>query len=163
MNCRQGCDLASVQLSASTDSSNLRVCFTASNSNKCRPFSRKSFSNNCRSNSGRGLSTSHLNHTPQLTTQSASSIYNLHSTVHEPSIVRSSTSIFLRIDFKALSYVWGDSSVTLPILIEDKPYQVTASCHAALRRLRELGESSIWIDAICINQQDDDEKAARLR
>jgi hypothetical protein len=65
-------------------------------------------------------------------------------------------------DFKALSYVWGDSSLTLPILIEDKPYQVTANCHAALRRLRELGESSIWIDAICINQQDDDEKAAQI-
>jgi len=110
--------------------------------------------------------------------------------------------------YKALSYVWGDPNVTFPIFIDEKQYHVTANCHAALVRLREIakdrhleqsddddeedsdekGHSNekgsddmdeeinyggkqlivreptyFWIDAICINQQDDDEKSAQVR
>jgi len=64
--------------------------------------------------------------------------------------------------YKALSYVWGDPNKTLPILVDGKSYQVTVNCHAALERLREIGEKTIWIDAICINQKDDDEKSQQV-
>ena len=65
-------------------------------------------------------------------------------------------------EYKALSYVWGDSNVTLPILVDEKEYYVTANCHAAIRRLREVGETTLWIDAICINQRDDAEKSSQI-
>lgn len=64
--------------------------------------------------------------------------------------------------FKALSYAWGDASIKLPIQIEGRPYYVATNCHAALLRLREVGETAIWIDAICINQLDDDEKSVQI-
>jgi Heterokaryon incompatibility protein (HET) len=54
--------------------------------------------------------------------------------------------------FKALSYVWGDHSIKVPILLDSKRYDVTRNCHGALLRLRELGETMVWIDAICIDQ-----------
>lgn len=65
--------------------------------------------------------------------------------------------------FKALSYAWGDPNITLSIFVDAKRYQVTANCHAALLRLRETGETVLWIDAICINQKDDDEKSIQIR
>ncbi|TVY88090.1 Heterokaryon incompatibility protein 6,OR allele, partial [Lachnellula willkommii] len=64
--------------------------------------------------------------------------------------------------FKALSYAWGDANIKLAIQIEGRPYYVAANCHAALLRLREVGETAIWIDAICINQLDDDEKSVQI-
>jgi hypothetical protein len=43
---------------------------------------------------------------------------------------------------------------------------ITGNCHAALRRLRaaqeELDHSPLWIDAICINQIDNAEKATQI-
>jgi hypothetical protein len=64
--------------------------------------------------------------------------------------------------FKALSYVWGDPSVTVPILLDSKRYHVTTNCYGALLRLRELGETRVWIDAICIDQENREEKAAQI-
>jgi hypothetical protein len=64
--------------------------------------------------------------------------------------------------YKALSYAWGDPSLTLPIFINGKTHHVTANCHAALLRLRETGERCMWIDAICINQEDDKEKSTQV-
>lgn len=64
--------------------------------------------------------------------------------------------------YKALSYVWGDASVTLPILVNEKRYYVTTNCHAALHRLRGVGETCLWIDAICINQKDNEEKGTQI-
>ena len=66
--------------------------------------------------------------------------------------------------FTALSYVWGpyceprDTVMCNGISIE-----ITANCKKALSALRKLpGPVTVWVDAICINQQDDDEKAKQL-
>lgn len=65
--------------------------------------------------------------------------------------------------YKALSYVWGSDQETLPISIDGKVYQVTVNCHAALQRLRLADEGvTLWIDSICINQQDVYEKSFQI-
>ena len=57
--------------------------------------------------------------------------------------------------FEALSYVWGDLSITTPINVEGESFPVTANLSAALRALRQRHISrTLWIDAICINQDD---------
>jgi hypothetical protein len=67
--------------------------------------------------------------------------------------------------FTALSYVWG-SAVTgnYSITCNCFPITVTPNCHSALRHLRnKLGKFTIWIDAICINQDDEREKESQIQ
>jgi hypothetical protein len=57
--------------------------------------------------------------------------------------------------FEALSYVWGDKNLTLPIALEGHPFQVTENLEAALHALRCPDvDRVIWIDSICVNQND---------
>ncbi|KAF2965631.1 hypothetical protein GQX73_g7923 [Xylaria multiplex] len=57
------------------------------------------------------------------------------------------------VKFKALSYVWGDPSITTIILLNGKMFPVTTNLEAALRRFRDPDNVvAIWADAICINQ-----------
>jgi hypothetical protein len=58
-------------------------------------------------------------------------------------------------DFAALSYVWGDESERVDIILNDEVVSVTANLEGALRAL--AGDDAfgsrykLWIDAICIN------------
>jgi hypothetical protein len=56
-------------------------------------------------------------------------------------------------EYFALSYTWGDPSLSDVILIDERALKITQSCAAALRRMVK-GESkkTIWVDFICINQ-----------
>lgn len=64
------------------------------------------------------------------------------------------------IPYAAMSYVWGDASDPIQIDINDKPFLIGRNLHAGLQRLRNEGvESLLWIDAICIQQSDTDEKS----
>lgn len=68
-----------------------------------------------------------------------------------------------RPSFAALSYVWGEwSSPKDVVYCSGYEIPVTRNCWAALRRLRKLGVTTIWVDAICINQKDDDDKGSQL-
>jgi hypothetical protein len=61
--------------------------------------------------------------------------------------------------YETLSYVWGDQKITQPIALEGYEFEVTINLHEALRRLRATAKTRIiWIDALCINQKDDDER-----
>ncbi|EEU35341.1 uncharacterized protein NECHADRAFT_81314 [Fusarium vanettenii 77-13-4] len=61
--------------------------------------------------------------------------------------------------FNALSYVWGDCSETIDITLNGQNFPVGRSLHSALKQLRENGfRSWIWIDSICIQQTDLEEK-----
>lgn len=63
------------------------------------------------------------------------------------------------VSYEALSYAWGDSTVSEHIMINDRPWAVTQNLATALRHLRyETKKRLLWVDAICINQRDDDEK-----
>ena len=69
-------------------------------------------------------------------------------------------------DFVALSYVWGDPSVKREIFIGKTSVLVTDNLEAALRQLRNHSRIQegfrIWIDALCINQADADERAVQV-
>ena len=60
--------------------------------------------------------------------------------------------------YRALSYCWGDPCITAPILVDGRSVQVTVNLEAALRELRRSIQSGthrlIWVDALCINQDD---------
>lgn len=65
--------------------------------------------------------------------------------------------------YDALSYVWGDPSVRFDILINGYPFTVGRNLYYALKYLRsEEIEIVLWADAICINQNDTDEKNTQV-
>jgi hypothetical protein len=58
-------------------------------------------------------------------------------------------------EYFALSYTWGDATVSEYIKLDGNRFGIGANCAAALRRmLRGKMEVHIWVDAICINQAD---------
>jgi hypothetical protein len=66
-------------------------------------------------------------------------------------------------DFEALSYTWGSSDRTHYTICDGREMMVTANLHAALLRLRRPFEPRmLWIDAVCINQEDLEEKTQQL-
>jgi Heterokaryon incompatibility protein (HET) len=66
--------------------------------------------------------------------------------------------------YDALSYVWGDPSRTHEIWIEGRVLKITASLHGALTQLVDFAQTDqcIWADAICINQDDLEERSAQV-
>jgi hypothetical protein len=69
-----------------------------------------------------------------------------------------------RSSYEALSYVWGCTDTVLSIFIGDEHLDVTPNLYAALLRLRDASfPRIIWIDAICINQADDEEKEYQIQ
>jgi hypothetical protein len=61
-------------------------------------------------------------------------------------------------DYEALSYVWGEDTGRKTILLNKEYFQISKNLDAALRQLRSDQPLTLWIDAICINQKDDEEK-----
>lgn len=69
----------------------------------------------------------------------------------------------IREPYDCVSYVWGDSTVTRPVLVNGYEFQVTTNLYNALRHIRSQSETiRIWADAICINQSDLDEKSEQV-
>lgn len=69
------------------------------------------------------------------------------------------------LSYDTLSYVWRDENEagTKPILVESKAASVTRSLFGALQQLRLVDcERTLWIDAICINQNDPGEKTQQV-
>ena len=61
--------------------------------------------------------------------------------------------------FEALSYVWDGTDDGATILVDDISVSVTKSLEAALRHLRFQDRPRIlWIDYICINRYDIEER-----
>lgn len=81
-------------------------------------------------------------------------------------------------EYVALSYAWGNMHEQGTIMLSHsnitregeishgpfKPFHVTKNLYDHLKDLRaESGHSRFWIDALCINQGDDDERADQVR
>jgi hypothetical protein len=65
-------------------------------------------------------------------------------------------------EYAALSYTWGSNEKSKAIVLSGCRFPVTANLFAALMRLRTRGVRYLWIDAICINQNDDEEKTMQV-
>lgn len=72
--------------------------------------------------------------------------------------------------FHALSYVWGTDAGKTRLHIDDHAVPITSSLAAALHHLRshhydslELHSLPLWVDAICINQADPEERGHQVR
>ncbi|PYH38078.1 HET domain-containing protein [Aspergillus neoniger CBS 115656] len=65
--------------------------------------------------------------------------------------------------YEALSYTWGSGIKSQSILIDGSLLSVTENLHTALIYLRDHQlERVLWVDAVCINQKDEDEKAKHI-
>ena len=68
--------------------------------------------------------------------------------------------------YTALSYTWGKQQCSQPITVEGSILPVTQNLHDALGRLLENVIRSghyLWVDAICINQGDMEERSVQVR
>jgi hypothetical protein len=67
-------------------------------------------------------------------------------------------------EYLALSYVWGTPNLSRETILNGASIAVTENLEVALRHLRpEYSASRFWIDAISINQRDDDEKSWQIQ
>ncbi|KAF1996943.1 hypothetical protein P154DRAFT_417413, partial [Amniculicola lignicola CBS 123094] len=64
--------------------------------------------------------------------------------------------------YTAISYMWGSPEDTKTITINGMPVTVGENLAAALDCLRSSLVDKVWIDAICINQDDIDERNAQI-
>ncbi|KAG4437865.1 hypothetical protein IFR05_006667 [Cadophora sp. M221] len=59
----------------------------------------------------------------------------------------------------ALSYVWGSPNPQRSITINNQPFPVGPNLYSALQHVRlEHAQRLVWVDAICINQSDIEER-----
>ncbi|KAK3322837.1 heterokaryon incompatibility protein-domain-containing protein [Apodospora peruviana] len=66
--------------------------------------------------------------------------------------------------YEALSYVWGDSTERNEILLDGQPMSITRNLWTALKYIRQPDASrTLWIDAVCINQNDVHERNDQVR
>lgn len=65
--------------------------------------------------------------------------------------------------YDALSYTWGDATDTREIILNGYVVDITFNLFQALRRLRQGADKQIiWVDAVCINQLDLDERSQQV-
>lgn len=62
----------------------------------------------------------------------------------------------------ALSYTWGLKPPSVPIIINGHIKLVSENLYLALLHLRQRRYKTVWIDALCINQDDLQERAAQV-
>lgn len=65
--------------------------------------------------------------------------------------------------YTALSYTWGTSEPTHRISIGNKVLDIRENLYEALIHLHKASVTRVWIDAICINQEDDREKGLQVQ
>jgi hypothetical protein len=68
------------------------------------------------------------------------------------------------VDYVALSYAWGGIETPYEIMINGSRKAVTKNLYLALRYLRSRKQDRIlWIDAICTDQDNDQERGHQVR
>ncbi|KAK8017044.1 hypothetical protein PG993_015233 [Apiospora rasikravindrae] len=68
--------------------------------------------------------------------------------------------------FTALSYVWGNVNTTDTIQLTGHPFNVTTNLRDCLRQFAinsKYRTMKLWVDAVCINQQDTYERNAQVQ
>jgi hypothetical protein len=65
--------------------------------------------------------------------------------------------------YEAISYTWGSAEKNSQVFINGVPFLTTASAFSVLRSRSSIWRTRlIWIDSICINQDDDQEKGQQV-
>ncbi|KAF4445549.1 hypothetical protein F53441_10722 [Fusarium austroafricanum] len=65
--------------------------------------------------------------------------------------------------YRALSYVWGPNERTKAMCCNKEQFLITDNLDAAMRRLRSSNHPiHLWIDQICINQNDIEERSSQV-
>ncbi|KAI1103444.1 HET-domain-containing protein [Jackrogersella minutella] len=65
--------------------------------------------------------------------------------------------------YEAISYVWGNIQDKSEIICNGKALAITAALDAVLRHFRFPSEKrTLWVDAVCINQDDDEERGRQV-
>ena len=66
--------------------------------------------------------------------------------------------------YEAISYAWGSKENLRSIICDGMPLPVTWDLEVALMHLRyEMAPRRLWIDQICINQEDLEERSAQVK
>ncbi|KAH0432372.1 heterokaryon incompatibility [Colletotrichum camelliae] len=77
-------------------------------------------------------------------------------------------SLYTDPNYIALSYAWGDPNVTRAIILDGHNVQVTENLESALRHVAssfwndEEPGPTLWVDAICIDQQNETERTQQV-
>ncbi|KAI2619941.1 HET-domain-containing protein [Hypoxylon sp. NC1633] len=74
-------------------------------------------------------------------------------------------SLDVEVKYQTLSYVWGESKEHKSVVLEGRAVNVTDNLFSALQTIRSLSESEptiLWVDALCINQEDAVEKMEQV-
>jgi hypothetical protein len=70
------------------------------------------------------------------------------------------------LDYDAVSYVWGSAPASVTVKCNGRPLVVTSTALEMLHCLHQYQTNTttrkIWIDAICINQEDEQEKGIQI-
>ncbi|KAN0099122.1 Heterokaryon incompatibility protein (HET) domain containing protein [Hyaloscypha variabilis] len=67
-------------------------------------------------------------------------------------------------EYEALSYTWGDVNQQTFIIVDGVDHAITVNAAIALWHLRRKQSSrNLWIDTLCINQQDDEERIHQVQ
>lgn len=68
------------------------------------------------------------------------------------------------VEYEALSYTWGTEAATEMLIVHEDAYlKITPNLASFLRRRREKSQEVVlWVDAVCINQQDIGERNSQV-
>ena len=65
--------------------------------------------------------------------------------------------------YETISYCWSDPSLQAPIILNGNKTSIPASAERSLRRMRLPDrERILWLDAVCINQNDSVERGTQV-
>lgn len=85
-------------------------------------------------------------------------VVNLHSI--EGVTIEGTTSV---IGYEAVSYTWGSADASHTMLCNDVEVSIPQNLASALREIqRSTEEVYIWVDAVCANQTDNQERAEQV-
>lgn len=66
--------------------------------------------------------------------------------------------------YEALSYEWKDKTGSVPVQCNGRSHLITPNLKLALQNIRLQDKTrTLWVDAICINQTDNEERSSQVR
>ena len=67
------------------------------------------------------------------------------------------------VPYKALSYVWGEEEAIHTVYVNEAPFRIRPNLYDLLLQFRSQEHSYLWIDQLCINQQDFMERNSQVQ